>query len=120
MAAEVVDDDGVSLDQLARQSQSMGSTQRDIWIVLGAVLFVALCIFIWAVFFRRRGRKHRHSRRSSTAVPATEVEALPTDEHKSHGHRRRRKSRSSNLPLNPTLAETRGLPPVRKEAPPGP
>jgi hypothetical protein len=57
----------------------------DFFIVGGSILLVALLTFIWALFFRKSGKRRRK-------------------------HRHRRHSR-----LNPTLAETGGLPPIREE-----
>jgi hypothetical protein len=56
----------------------------------GAILLVAFASFLWYVLF--------HQKRPS---------------HRKHHHRQRRERRK----LNPTLAETGGLPPVREEKP---
>jgi len=62
--------------------------------LLGAVLLVMTGAIIWAVFFRKkekpRSRRHRH----------------------------RRASRREHRPINPTLSQTGGLPPVRQEEKP--
>jgi len=57
----------------------------DFFVVFGAIGLVALLTFIWALFFRKNGKRKRKS------------------------HRRHRRQ------LNPTLAETGGLPPTREE-----
>jgi Flp pilus assembly protein TadB len=70
----------------------------------GAILLVAGGVMLWAVRFRRKPRTRRyHYRRSQ---PADRTAAAPVKK-----ERRRR----SEPPRNPTLAETRGLPPVRDE-----
>jgi hypothetical protein len=72
----------------------------------GVMLLVVVGLFYWAASIRKpKKRKHRHhwhsaSRKSPPAKPA---------ETKSSRRRRR-----SEPPRNPTLAETRGLPPLRE------
>jgi hypothetical protein len=60
----------------------------DFFIVIGAIGLALILIFFWALFFRKNGKQR--------------------------GHRRRKRRR----PLNPTLAKTGGLPPVREEKKP--
>jgi predicted MFS family arabinose efflux permease len=63
---------------------------RDYFAVPAAVALAALISFTWAILFRKKHRRHHHRR-----------------------HRRQHR------PLNPTLAQTGGLPPTRKpENPP--
>lgn len=89
-------------------------------IVLGAVGIVAVVLFFWALAIRkrRRRRKERHHRHHRSAAPDSpgglESKAPPPEE-------KRRRRRRSELPRNPTLAETGGLPPLRSEiSPPEP
>ena len=71
----------------------------------GAIVLVAIGLFFWAVAIRKpRKRKHRHHWRTSSRKNAPPESVEP----KSSGRRRR-----SEPPRNPTLAETRGLPPLR-------
>jgi hypothetical protein len=85
-------------------------------LLLGALLGVALLLFVWAFFIRKRPK---HSRGSLILTRAAHsAEAVSAD-----GRRRRRKRRPEhpdNWGRNPTLGETGGLPPVRPEdsAPP--
>jgi len=82
--------------------------------LIGAIVFVTLVIFIWAVYFRKRGRRHKHHHRSETqkaVTPPKEERPAPVK----HGRRKSQHSRREHRPRNPTLAETRGLPPVRDE-----
>jgi len=62
----------------------------DFFIMLGAFTLVAIASLIWVFYFRKTRRRHRRKRR--------------------HPHDRR--------PVNPTLAEVRGLPPPRPPEPP--
>jgi uncharacterized iron-regulated membrane protein len=68
----------------------MTSAWVDFFIMVGAFALIAIGALIWVVYFRRTRRKHRHKRR----------------------HRRERRS------VNPTLAQTGGLPPPRPPDPP--
>lgn len=75
----------------------------------GAILLVAGAVMIWAVAFRRkpktrRYRYHRHQSGRSDSKDTSDSAAEKSE------RRRRAEPRR-----NPTLAETRGLPPVRGE-----
>src|SRR5438128_1179047 len=80
---------------------STGDTRTEALIMFGAVFLVSIIAFAAAIFFnqrrRRRRRHHRHG---------TNPEGKPES---------RRRRRSEEFPLNPTLAETGGLPPARPE-----
>jgi hypothetical protein len=100
---------------------------REVFIVLVAVGGAALVGIIWALFFYKGGprrshpRSHfrHHSRRLPQVRPSNgEIVTAPAAAHppKRHWRRRRREHRQRN----PTLAETRGLPPMRAERPPEP
>jgi hypothetical protein len=89
--------------------------------IIFVVLLVLLVtgVFIWAAFFRkpvrRRSSKHRWKPKEESAVQ--NGTAAPD----SQPARRRHKRRRPRQPLNPTLAETRGLPPLRdKQSTPPP
>ncbi len=87
---------------------------KEALIFAGAIVFVITVIFIWAVWFRKRGRRHKHHHRSESQKgisPPPKDETPPVK----HGHRKSRRSKREHRPRNPTLAETRGLPPVRDE-----
>jgi hypothetical protein len=93
-----------------------GSQFYQILIVIGAMLVVAIIAAIVAVRFsnRKHGHKHHHHRRSSRRKTGAAGE---DGEHLGGKHIPR-----SQRKMNPTLAETRGLPPVRDpdSAPPFP
>jgi hypothetical protein len=84
-----------------------------------ALLLVILAVVAWACFLREpedeRSRHHRHHWRRRHRKHA----AMPTQERPRRwflfGRRRHRRRRER--PLNPTLAETGGLPPPRSEPP---
>lgn len=103
---------------------------KHLFIVLGAILAVALAILFWAIAFHKgrnrdgiRHRRHHHRHRQSrssgglrgdfqktTAGIKEIIEARQQRHHRRHEHR----------PMNPTLAQTGGLPPVREDVKPPP
>jgi hypothetical protein len=85
-------------------------------LIVGAMAAVTLALLVWVVYFRRRVRKRRRHAHAWERTP---------EEHSSRRrHRRRTHQHPSQLPLNPTLAKSGGLPPIRPhpvdppEAPP--
>jgi hypothetical protein len=97
---------------------------REAVLIFGAIGFVTVLALIWAIFLRkrrRRRRSHHHSHHQSSEqpapVPAAVEEVPPLPPENPHGRRRRRHRKRS---LNPTLAQTGGLPPIRQESPPEP
>jgi hypothetical protein len=86
----------------------------DLFVVLGAILLVLLGLFFWALFFRKRkGERHRKRRerpesyRKRLQKGAADIKQLLNE--------RQRRRRREHRPINPTLAQTGGLPPVREE-----
>jgi hypothetical protein len=78
-------------------------------ITLLLLALIVMAVFIWAAFVRDPSRRrHHHHRHHSTTWEQ------PANDGK-HGHHRHRRKRPRDMPRNPTLAETRGLPPVRPE-----
>lgn len=109
------------MDDTISSSGSSLTGWLDFFIVLGAMLLVALAVLVWALVFRKRGRSPR--RRHHPHPPESDREEIrkDADDLKEPVRRRRRRRRHEHRPLNPTLAETGGLPPIREtEAPPAP
>ena len=117
LCAQVVLETGQVLN-----SWRLDHTTRE-WIILfGATGLVALLALGWAKYLRKRHHRrhshhhhhgHRHHQEpteAQTALTGTNATAEP----KRH-HRRRRRSHHRHRRLNPTLAETGGLPPIRQE-----
>lgn len=102
---------------LGRQTPAM----RERLVVLGSLLAVALAVALLALMLhgrRRRRPRHRHHRHHRSAADAApEGESV---ESKGFLRRRRRRRRREHRRLNPTLAETGGLPPIRPDEPPPP
>ena len=98
-------------------STLFGLGARDIFLVLGVAIALGLLIFIWA-YLTHKGRSHRHSGQH-LSKPLEPVEKLsPEAAALRVKMRRRRRRHPENLPRNPTLGETGGLPPIRPEEPP--
>jgi len=80
-----------------------GSTVAQFVIYGGAMLIVALGVFIWAVAFRRQRRQRRHSHHHHRSKSASRHHHQPEE-----------------LPRPRTLADSGGLPPLRPPPPPPP
>ena len=78
------------------------STLMEYVLLIGAILFVAVVVVIWATAIRKpkgeRRYKYHRVPRGETPPPSQSS----------------KRKRRSEPPRNPTLAETRGLPPVRE------
>jgi ABC-type nickel/cobalt efflux system permease component RcnA len=116
-------------DNLLPSGSPLAPGWFDFFIVLGAILLVALAVLIWAIMFHKRGatssHHHRHPHRphhrrrhgsfrddfqKTTAGIKEIIEKGKRQHHHRHEHR----------PMNPTLAQTGGLPPIREESKPPP
>lgn len=90
--------------------------------LFGSLLAVVLGATAWALFIRktpRRRRPHYHYA-NRQAEPGTSPANGAADENKKRSIRHKRRRLRPIRTLNPTLAETRGLPPIRKESTPNP
>ena len=91
----------------------------DFFIVLGVILLVVLIVLIWAYAIRKRKnpmRKHHHHHRKGfrEQVQQNAGDIKELIRQRRHGHRH------EHRPLNPTLAQTGGLPPLREAEKPSP
>jgi hypothetical protein len=98
--------------------KSMGHTGWvQFGIIFGSLAVVALFAFLLVYAFRKRllsrYRRHHHHRPAPNENPATETGG-------NKAQKKSRRSRHAHRPLNPTLAQTRGLPPLRDEKTPPP
>jgi hypothetical protein len=105
--------------------RTMSPTTRERVVILGALLVVTLAVVIWALFFRGKkshSRSHRHSsHRSRELAPGSVGESAGGSGEAGPRKRRKwRRQRREHRPLNPTLAQTGGLPPIRASDPPPP
>ncbi|HZQ46564.1 MAG TPA: hypothetical protein VFC07_06110 [Verrucomicrobiae bacterium] len=108
------------VDSVSGESNVFTSGLSEMSIIFGAVLVVILMSLVGVFVFRKqllRRKKHRHHhhrRKPDEAVSGRNGhDSVPRGEMIKRGKRRRvrRKHRSRN----PSLAETRGLPPNREE-----
>jgi Flp pilus assembly protein TadB len=98
---------------------------RDRVVIFGALGVMTVLILFGAVMLRRKGRhsrSHRHSRHHSREGAKSSA-GQSAEGGAESGQRKRRKwrrQRREHRPLNPTLAQTGGLPPIRSSEPPQP
>jgi hypothetical protein len=100
------------VEDLLEQAHSPKSSLAQILIIFGSLFAVTGIIAVWLIYFRKKRHHHEHHWKTRDARPGDAADsskiAVETGNRK---ERRRRKQR----PRNPTLAETRGLPPVREQ-----
>ena len=109
----------IDLKQAFAPWANLSQATRELFLVLGVIVALALGILIWAAFIRKPGKRrhhkrhhhHHHSHEPAPVPGETQTEADPGSRKRKWRRRRRRDHR----PRNPTLAETGGLPPVRDE-----
>ena len=96
----------------------------DILIVLGVILGVALIAFFWVLSFHKEGkhrRKHRHHHHHHHQENDREPFQKDAGGIKELFRQRRRRRHREHRPINPTLAQTGGLPPLcEPDKPPPP
>lgn len=78
-------------------------------VMFGAYATVILLIAAWAIFVRKQKSRRRRIRR-----PHGWQQKVEDGKHR-HGRHRRHRSKNSQTPLNPTLAQSGGLPPTRPD-----
>ena len=101
-----------------RPSQLFGMSLRDVLLVAGVGLVLGLVLFLW-VYLTHKTRRHSQSSQGlSKAIYRAEKESPDVSASKRTKMRRKRRRHPDNLPRNPTLGETGGLPPIRPEEPP--
>jgi len=99
----------------------MPPESEDVLIVLGAIAAVALIVFFCVLVFRKdekhrhkhhhhRHQQHRKSYREALQKTTSDIKQLI----------RQRRSRRGHRPINPTLAQTGGLPPIHEPGKPPP
>lgn len=108
------------MDKKVLTPGSLSPGWLEFFILTGAVVLVSLVMLIWlAIVVSRkhpRKRRHHHHHHRNDRHPDKPGAGGIKELLQTGRHRRRREHRSAN----PTLAETGGLPPVRKEKLPPP
>jgi hypothetical protein len=92
-----------------------GSSVQDMLLVAGVGLALALVLFLIVYLTREKRAREKGLVRSSRVLYKAEG---GSSRQSGRGKvRRKRRSHPDNLPRNPTLGETGGLPPLRPEEP---
>lgn len=99
-------------------SSLSGHGLREVLLVLGLAMVLGLLLFVWAYLAHKGRRRHHHHSRPSQPSPRPEGKSPELSSARRMRPRRRRRNHPDNLPRNPTLGETGGLPPIRPEEPP--
>jgi len=90
---------------------------REVFLVVGVGIALGLILFLW-VYFTHKGRRRHHSTQQ-LSKPIYRAEKLSPEEAATRVKlRKKRRRHPDNLPRNPTLGETGGLPPIRPDEPP--
>jgi hypothetical protein len=113
LAAQTIDP--VTPELTARETNRLfGLNVRDIMLLVALAALLGSALFLWAYLSRRDRR--RHLARSPHSVDRVE---RPSRDSRRDGMRvrKRRREHPDNLPRNPTLGETGGLPPLRPDEP---
>jgi hypothetical protein len=92
-----------------------GMLLRDIVLIVGACLVLAVVLVIWAGHYVRSSKHHRHRHHSDPAPLARSEHETRRRHHRRHRRRRHGQS-SESRGRNPTLAEAGGLPPLRDQS----
>lgn len=78
--------------------------------ILVSALFVLIAlVFAWAAFIRKPSRRREKHPRPRPVLETNLSTAASVKQ------RKRRRRKRTQLPTNPTLAEIRGLPPIRND-----
>jgi len=77
---------------------------------IGALTIVIVAAFFWAKVIRKKAK-----RRYEYPKPSGTDSRKGSNQFSSGGKKQKRRRRRSQPPTNPTLAQTRGLPPVRED-----
>jgi hypothetical protein len=90
--------------------------------MFGALTLAVVLATIWAVRYskKKKQRKNRHHHYSHTKTGSVGAGARAEPSAEARTRKKWRKPRRSHRPLNPTLAQTGGLPPLRDENTPLP
>jgi|SRR4051812_29626921 FtsZ-interacting cell division protein ZipA len=104
-------------NQIIISWKKFGPGMREGLVVIGTMLLVILLPFIWAVFWRKRGRRKHHHHHSPAGSHAShrETASVVNDDETPAEKKKRRRRRREHRPRNPTLSEAGGLPPIKRE-----
>ena len=77
-------------------------------VFFGSFALLTLALFAWAIVFRKQPHRHHHHHHRKPAAAAPPDKSSGKGVFARHKHRRKQ-----HRPVNPTLAETGGLPAAR-------
>ena len=104
---------------LLERPQSSSGGLPEFLIIIGVALILALILFL-VVYLKKKGRRNRTLERAPRSI-YRDAEEVKSSRDSSSGRtkvrKKRRRTHPDNLPRNPTLGETGGLPPLRPEDP---
>jgi hypothetical protein len=108
---------------IAQSNLKVPETLREELYIGGAIIFVTVLAATWLLLSRKKHRRrydHAHHHRAGNEAPGNPPGAKPALDNDRNVRKRRRGRRSKypERPLNPTLAQTRGLPPLRNQSTP--
>jgi hypothetical protein len=93
---------------------TLSQGMRNGLIIFGSLMAIILIVFIWAACIRKKPRRRKYRYQHSKGASATMQDEAEATALKTEPVRRKwRRPRRARRLLNPTLAEIRGLPPVR-------
>lgn len=114
MFAEAVPNGTENLPRSGGIFQNISGIQ-DMMLIVGVGLALALCLFLVVYLTREKRAREKGMVRSSRVLYGG---GSKSGERSARGKiRKKRRSHPDNLPRNPTLGETGGLPPLRPEKP---
>jgi hypothetical protein len=102
----------------AQTSQLFGLRLHDLLLILGVAVALGLVLFLWAYLTHKSRRRHHSSQSLSKPIYRAEKKSSDPASGERMRIRRKRRRHPDNLPRNPTLGETGGLPPIRPDDPP--
>lgn len=101
--------------------QNSKGTSHEMFVLFTAIAILTSVLVIWAVYLRKKRHSHHRHHHHHHSQPGGSVENPATTDPSAEGKpRRRRRRRRDHRPMNPTLAQTGGLPPIRQERNPTP
>jgi len=109
-------------DLLDAHKQFMNSKIYGTVAMFVAVTLAVIVGAIWAILYsqKRKKRPHRHHQKERPGYVSSTQTTVEESEDEIKVRKKWRRQRRPHRPLNPTLAQTKGLPPVRDENTPPP
>jgi len=105
----LADADGLSVSEAFGAWSSLSEEARTRLVMFAVYGLLILLIAAWAIFIRKQKSRRQRIRRPHG------WQQTPEDRKHRHGRHRRHRSKKSAAPINPTLAQSGGLPPVRPD-----